>query len=188
MFFCVPMASVAQRRPWTCIIHAACTVPCHGTEPRSRLCLLFVTAYYCDLLKDKLKPAIRTKRCGRISKAVVIFHDNARPHSAQAAVDALGELGGRHYRSLLTVQIYLCVICICLDQLRSTWEISSSTPMKMSWKRCNRVCADSQKSSSLESPSYPKGGRNVLQSKDNIVRRKVSMVSDVYKARRCLEK
>jgi hypothetical protein len=50
-------------------------------------------AYYCDLLKGKHKPAIRTKRRGRLSKGVIILHDNTRPHSAQAAGDVFGELG-----------------------------------------------------------------------------------------------
>jgi hypothetical protein len=46
-------------------------------------------AYYCDLLKHKLKPAIRTKRSRQLSKGVITLNDNACPHSAQAAGDVL---------------------------------------------------------------------------------------------------
>ncbi|KFM61634.1 hypothetical protein X975_19452, partial [Stegodyphus mimosarum] len=34
------------------------------------------------MLNVKLKPAIRSKRRGLLSKGVVLLHDNARPHTA----------------------------------------------------------------------------------------------------------
>jgi len=39
-------------------------------------------AYYSKFLKDRLKPAFRSKRRGRSCKSVCLIHDNARPHTA----------------------------------------------------------------------------------------------------------
>ena len=39
-------------------------------------------ALYSKMLNDILKPAIRSKRRGLLSKGVVLLHDNARPHTA----------------------------------------------------------------------------------------------------------
>ncbi|UYV68591.1 hypothetical protein LAZ67_6000151 [Cordylochernes scorpioides] len=37
---------------------------------------------YCDILVNKLKPGIRNKRRGKLSKGVLFLHDNARPHTS----------------------------------------------------------------------------------------------------------
>lgn len=37
--------------------------------------------YYCDIL-DKLRRAIQNKRRGKLSRGVLLLHDNARPHVA----------------------------------------------------------------------------------------------------------
>jgi transposase len=44
------------------------------------------SARYIDMLVNELKPAIRSKRRGLISKRVVLLHDNARPHTAAHTV------------------------------------------------------------------------------------------------------
>ena len=38
---------------------------------------------YADLLKNYLRPAIKSKRRGRLSTGVLLRHDNARPHTAR---------------------------------------------------------------------------------------------------------
>jgi transposase len=44
------------------------------------------------MLRDKLKPAIRTKRRGLLSEGVALLHDNARPHTAAHTVETLRQL------------------------------------------------------------------------------------------------
>lgn len=44
------------------------------------------------MLIDKLKPEIRSKRRGQLSKGIVLLHDNARPHTAAHTVETLQKL------------------------------------------------------------------------------------------------
>jgi hypothetical protein len=44
-------------------------------------------AYYSKLLKDKVKPAFRSKWRGRSAKSVCLLHDNARPHTAAVTTE-----------------------------------------------------------------------------------------------------
>ena len=39
------------------------------------------SATYCDILQREMKPAIRSKRRGKLSKEILLLH-NARPHTA----------------------------------------------------------------------------------------------------------
>ena len=50
------------------------------------------SARYSEMLIDKLKPAIRSKRRGLLSNGVVLLHDNARPHTAAHTVETLQKL------------------------------------------------------------------------------------------------
>lgn len=49
--------------------------------------------YYCNMLENKVKPAIRTKRRGLLTKGVILLHDNARPHTAQITQQCIQKLG-----------------------------------------------------------------------------------------------
>ena len=40
------------------------------------------SAQYSDMVVNELKPAIRSKHRGLLSKRVLLRHDNARPHTA----------------------------------------------------------------------------------------------------------
>ena len=48
------------------------------------------SASYCDLLANRLKPANQTPR---MSKKVLLQHDNARPHVAKATIETINKLG-----------------------------------------------------------------------------------------------
>jgi len=50
------------------------------------------SATYTDLLKNHLRPAIMSKRRGRLSTGVLLQHDNARPHTARSAVATIQDL------------------------------------------------------------------------------------------------
>jgi transposase len=44
------------------------------------------------MLKNHLRPAIRSKRRGRLTTVVILQHDNARPHTARATVATITDL------------------------------------------------------------------------------------------------
>jgi hypothetical protein len=50
------------------------------------------SARYNDMLVNELKPAIRSKRRGLLSKRVLLLHDNAGFHTAAHTVDTLHAL------------------------------------------------------------------------------------------------
>jgi hypothetical protein len=50
------------------------------------------SAQYSDILVNELKPTIRSKRWGLLSKKVLLLHDNARPHTTAHTVDTLCDL------------------------------------------------------------------------------------------------
>jgi histone-lysine N-methyltransferase SETMAR len=47
---------------------------------------------YCDTLQN-LRRAIKNKRPGKLSRGVLMLHDNARPHAAHATWDTLRRFG-----------------------------------------------------------------------------------------------
>ena len=49
-------------------------------------------ARYSEMLTDRLKPAIRSKRQGLLSKGVLLLHNNARPHTAAHTAETLWKL------------------------------------------------------------------------------------------------
>ncbi|UYV78051.1 hypothetical protein LAZ67_15003310, partial [Cordylochernes scorpioides] len=48
---------------------------------------------YCGIFVNKLKPGIRNKRRGKLSKGVLFLHDNARPHTSCKTVSTIIKLG-----------------------------------------------------------------------------------------------
>ena len=50
------------------------------------------SATYCDMLQRELKPAIRSKRRGKLSKEILLLHDNARPHTAAHTLETIKQL------------------------------------------------------------------------------------------------
>jgi len=50
------------------------------------------SATYADLLKNHLRPAIKSKGRGLLSTGVLLQHDNARPHTARSTVATIQDL------------------------------------------------------------------------------------------------
>ena len=50
------------------------------------------SATYADLLKNHLRPAIKSKRRGLLSTGVLLQHDNARSHTARSTVTTIQDL------------------------------------------------------------------------------------------------
>ena len=50
------------------------------------------SAVYCDMLQRALKPAIRSKRRGKLSKEILLLHDNTCPHTAAHTLETLKQL------------------------------------------------------------------------------------------------
>ena len=50
------------------------------------------SATYVDLLKNHLRPAIKSKRRGLLSTGVLLQHDSARTHTAHSTVPAIRDL------------------------------------------------------------------------------------------------
>ncbi|UYV83593.1 hypothetical protein LAZ67_23001558 [Cordylochernes scorpioides] len=48
---------------------------------------------YCDILVNKLKPGIKNKRKGKLSKSILFLHENARPHTSCKTVSTIIKLG-----------------------------------------------------------------------------------------------
>ena len=52
-----------------------------------------ISATYCDMLQRELKPAIRSKRRGKLPKEILLLHDNARPHIGNPQTIEVGGYG-----------------------------------------------------------------------------------------------
>jgi len=50
------------------------------------------SAVYCDMLQRELKPAIRSKIRGKLLKEILLFHDNAHPHTAAHTLETLKQM------------------------------------------------------------------------------------------------
>jgi len=50
------------------------------------------SATYADRLKNHLRPAVKSKRRGRLRTSVLLQHDNARPHTARSTVATIQDL------------------------------------------------------------------------------------------------
>lgn len=47
---------------------------------------------YSNMLRNELRPAIRSKRRGRLTQGVLLLHDNARPHTAHLTINTIRQL------------------------------------------------------------------------------------------------
>ena len=47
---------------------------------------------YCNMLRNELRPTIRSKRRGRLTQGVLLLHYNARTHTAHLTVNTIRQL------------------------------------------------------------------------------------------------
>ena len=112
------------------------------------------SATYADLPKNHLRPAIKSKRRGRLSTGVLLQHDNARPHTARSTVATIQDLSFEcfHIRSIR--QTSTPVTFMSLERSKKRWEASLSGPTKRCSRRCTSGCALSQKNVFLDVPMH----------------------------------
>jgi len=53
---------------------------------------IVTSATYCDILQRELKSTIRSNRRGKLSKEILLLHDNARPQTAAHTLETLKQL------------------------------------------------------------------------------------------------
>jgi len=108
------------------------------------------SATYADLLKNHMRPAIKSKRHGLLSTGVLLQHDNARPHTARSTVATIQDLSFEclphpPYSPDLAASDFMS-----LDRSKRRWEAILSGPTKRCSRRCMSGCALSQKTFFLE--------------------------------------
>ena len=106
------------------------------------------SARYSDLLANSLKPAVRTKRRGLLSKKVLLLHDNAHPHTASQTVETINHLGFEvlehpAYSPDLAPSDYHL-----FGPLKMLYEVVDFLRTKKCGKRCINGCTTNRKPSS----------------------------------------
>jgi len=105
---------------------------------------------YADLLKNHLRPAVKSKRRGRLSTGVLLQHDNARSHTARSTVATIQVCPLSVFHIRRTRQTSPPVTFMSLDHSKRRWDASLSGPTKRCSKRCTSGCVLSQKNFFLE--------------------------------------
>ena len=91
---------------------------------------------YADLLKNYLRPAIKSKRRGFLSTGVLLQHDNARPHIARSTFATIQDLSFECLSHPPYSPDLAPVTFMSLDRSKRRWEASLSGPTQ----RCSRRC------------------------------------------------
>ena len=55
-------------------------------------CVTVTSVNYCNMLINELRPAIRSKRRGKLKQGVLLLHDNARPDTAHLTINTIRQL------------------------------------------------------------------------------------------------
>jgi len=109
---------------------------------------------YADLLKNHLRPAIKSKRCGPLSAGVLLQHDNAWSHTARSTVATIQDLSFECLPHPPYLPDLAPVTFVSLDHQKRRWDASLSDPTKRSSRRCTRGCAPSQKNFFIEASMH----------------------------------
>ena len=106
------------------------------------------SARYCDLLAKRLKPAIRTKRRGLLSKKILLQRGNGRHMLPKQPLKPLRNLVLRCWSILHTAQILLLPTITSLPNSKMHYGVVNFLLMKQCKKRCINDCVTSQRLSS----------------------------------------
>ena len=98
------------------------------------------SARYSDLLANNLKPAVRTKCQGPLSKKVLLLHDDARPAILSKP---LSIWVSRCWNTLPTAQILPLLTTTSLDRSKMLYEVVDFLRTKTCGKRCINGCTTS---------------------------------------------
>ena len=108
---------------------------------------------YANLLKNHLRPAIKSKRYGLLRTGVSLQHDNARPHTSRSTVATIQDLS---FECLphppYSPDLDASDFHVFGPRSKRRWEATLSGPTKMCSGRCMGGCAVSQKTFFLEVP------------------------------------
>jgi len=108
------------------------------------------SATYSNLVRENLKPAIRHKRLGLLTKEVCILQDNARPHTATATVSTIEDLrfeciSHPPYSSDIAPSNFHVFgplkVALSVKQFRDDDEVRSAALVKR-WNKCIELARD----------------------------------------------
>jgi hypothetical protein len=108
------------------------------------------SATYADLLKNHLRPAIKSKRHGLLGTGVLLQHDIASPILPVQLLQQSKICPSSVFHICRTRQTSPHVIFTSLDHSKRRWEASLSGPTKRCSRRCTSGCTLSQKTFFLE--------------------------------------
>jgi len=103
------------------------------------------SATYADLLKNHRRPAVKSKRRGRLSTGVLLQRDNARSHIALSTVATNEDCPLSVFHIRRTRQTSTPVTFMSLAHSKRRWDESLSGPTKRCSGRCTSGCTLSQK-------------------------------------------
>ena len=107
-------------------------------------------ATYADLLKNHLRPAIKSKPRGLLSTGVLLQHENTRHILPVQLLQQSKICPLSVFHICRTCQTSPQVIFTSLDHSKRRWEASLSGPTKRCSRRCMNGCTLSQKTFFLE--------------------------------------
>jgi hypothetical protein len=110
---------------------------------------------YADLLKNHLRPAIKSKRRGPLSTGVLLQHDNARFHTAHATVATIQVCPLRVFHIRRTHQTSPPVSFMSLDRSKRQWDAGLSGPGSAQPSKRNYIAVPSVISNSSISKAFP---------------------------------
>ena len=100
---------------------------------------------YADLLKNHLRPEIKSKRHGPLSTGVLLQRCNVQSHTARSNVATIQICPLSVFHIHRTRQTSPPMTFTSLDRSKRRWEARLSGPMKRCSRRCKSGCTFSQK-------------------------------------------